>query len=128
MIQFEPAAFLCDDLDVRPIGQASCLKHDTGQLYHIFNLVRLSRPEMTSIAVCGGITEGPERKEFYAFDIYVVTEQGGFFLPVDEANNLFSIAGLLYTRSLFSGLLDGLLLPPDRAGVNEGVVGDAGGG
>ena len=118
MIQFEPAAFLCDDLDVRPVGLTIPLERCSGKIYHIYNLVRLSRPEMVSIAVCGGITDGPEGQDFYAFDIYVITEEGGFFLPVDEANTLFSTAGLLYSRSLYSDLLDGLLLPSDGAGIH----------
>ena len=123
MIQFEPAAFLCDEMDVRPVGLTIPLERFSGKIYHIFNLVRLSRPEMVSIAVCGGVTcgrntDGPEGQDFYAFDIYVITAEGGYFLPVDEANTLFSTAGLLYARSIFSDLLDGLLFPPDRAGVH----------
>lgn len=109
MIQFEPAAFLCDDLDVRPAGRTTPLERCYEKIYHIFNLLRLSRPEMTCIAVCGGITDGPEGKDFYAFDIYVFTAEGGFFLPADEANALFSTAGLLYSRSLFADLLEGVL-------------------
>ena len=111
MIQFEPIAFLCDDLDVRVSrkGPGSCLTEVldrySGRIYHIFNLIGLSRLEMTSIAVCGGIANGPEGKDFYAFDIYVFTREGGFFLPTDEANTLFSTAGLLYSRSLFAALL-----------------------
>ena len=109
MIQFDPAAFLCDEQDVRPVGRTIPLERCSGQIYHIFNLIRLSRPEMTSIAVCGGITDGPEGKDFYAFDIYVFTAEGGFFLPADEANNLFSTAGIHYTRSLFADLLSEVL-------------------
>ena len=109
MIQFEPAAFLCDDLDVRLAGRTTPLESCHEKIYHIFNLVRLSRPEMTSIAVCGGITDGPEGKDFYAFDIYVFTEEGGFFLTTDEANSLFSTAGILYSRTLFADLLKDLL-------------------
>ena len=126
MMQFDPAAFLCDDLDVRPVGRATPLERCSGQICHIFTLVRLSRPEMTSIAVCGGITDGPEGKDFYAFDIYVFTAEGGFFLPTDEANSLFSTAGILYSRSLFIDLLGGWSLPADRTGTDEGIVGDAG--
>ena len=105
MIQFEPAAYLCDDLDVRPAGRTTPLESCYEKIYHIFNLLHLSRPEMTSIAVCGGITDVPEGKDFYAFDIYVFTSKGGFFLPTDEANTLFSTAGILYSRSLFVDLL-----------------------
>jgi hypothetical protein len=60
---------------------------------------------MVSIAVCGGVTDGPEGVDFYAFDIYVYTREGSFFLPTDEASNLFSIVGILYSRSLFADLL-----------------------
>ena len=111
MIQFEPVAFVCDDLDVRAIRKESAplltdvLERCSGRLYHIYNLIRLSRRDMVSIAVCGGITDGPEGVDFYAFDIYVYTREGGFFLPTDEANNLFSTAGILYNRSLFADLL-----------------------
>ena len=69
MIQFEPVAFVCDDLDVRAVRKESdsvlndVLERCSGRLYHIYNLVRLSRPEMVSIAVCGGITDGPEQIE-----------------------------------------------------------------
>ena len=128
MIQFEPAAFLCDDLDVRPVGLTIPLERFSGKIYHIFNLVRLSRPEMVSIAVCGGVScggvtcggvsDGSEGQDFYAFDIYVITAEGGYFLPVDDVNTLFSTAGLLYARSIFSDLLDGLLFPPDRTRVH----------
>ena len=110
MIQFEPAAFLSDDLDVRPAGRTTPLESCYEKIYHIFNLVRLSRSEMTSIAVCGGITDGLEGKDFYAFDIYVFTAEGGFFLPTDEANSLFSTVGILYSRTLFADLLDDLLI------------------
>ena len=106
MIQFEPAAYLCDDLDVRPAGRTTPLESCYEKIYHIFNLLHLSRPEMTSIAVCGGITDGLERKVFYAFDIYIFTSEGGFFLPTDEANTLFSTAGILYSRSLYAELLE----------------------
>ena len=109
MMQFEPAAFLCDELDVRPLGRTSLPDSCSGQIYHIFNRVRLSRPEMTSIAVCGGLTDGENGKDFYASDIYVFTENGGYFLLQDESNALFSTAGLLYARSLFAGLLDGCM-------------------
>lgn len=118
MIQFEPVAFVCDDLDVRAIRKESdslltdYLERCSGRLYHIYNLVRLSRPGMVSIAVCGGITNGPEGVDFYAFDVYVFTREGGYFLPADEASNLFSTVGILYSRSLFADLLQGELTRP----------------
>ena len=111
MLQFEPVAFVCDDLDVRAILKepdtrySDILERCSGRLYHVYNLVRLSRPDMVSIAVCGGITDGPEGVDFYAFDVYVFTREGGYFLPADEASDLFSIVGILYSRSLFADLL-----------------------
>ena len=117
MMHFEPAAFLCDDLDIRmtasdpkpSFGFQELLERCSGQIYHVYNLIRLSRPEAVSIAVCGGISEGEAGLEFYAFDVYVFTESGGYFLPLDEAYALFSTAGLLQARSLFDGLRDGCL-------------------
>lgn len=140
-------AFLCDDLDVRVARRHAVLSpgesffhHEqmlefySGQVYHVYNLVRLARPEMTSIAVYGELFGGayphpdvvaqpgfkPIQKDiwyspeydFYAFDIYVFTKSGGFFLPVPEANALFSTAGFLYARSLFVGPLEDCLAYP----------------
>ena len=142
-------SFLCDDLDVRmarrtavldPLepffGYQEVLERYSGHIYHIYNLLRLSYPALTSIAVYGELFGGhyphpdvapnplarPVQKgiwyapghDFYAFDIYVFTRSGGFFLPVDEANRLFSTAGLLYARNRFIGLLDDCLAYPCR--------------
>ena len=117
-------SFLCDDLDVRmarrtaildPLepffGYQQVLERYSGHIYHIYNRLRLSYPEMTSVAVYGELFGGyyphpdvapdpvgwPVQKgiwyapghDFYAFDIYVFTKDGGFFLPVMEANALF---------------------------------------
>lgn len=118
MMQFEPLAFLCDDLDVRMsvpdptkpgFDLQDLLERCSGQIYHVYNLLRLTRREVASVAVCGGITDGEAGKDFYAFDIYVFTGEGGYFLPVDEANALFSTAGLLQARSLFAGFWEGCL-------------------
>ena len=140
-------SFLCDDLDVkmarrkailRPgesfFGYEDVLERYSGHIYHIFNLVRLTHPDMTSIAVYGELFGGvyphpnvapePLAKpiqlgiwyapgyDFYAFDIYVFTDNGGYFLPVMEANTLFSTAGLLYAWNRFVGLLDDCLAYP----------------
>lgn len=140
-------SFLCDDLDIRmarrtavldPLepffGYQEVLERYSGHIYHIYNLLRLSYPAMTSIAVYGelfggayphpdvepipgarpvqpGIWYAPGH-DFYAFDIYVFTEDGGFFLPILEANKLFSTAGLLYAWNRFVGLLDDCLAYP----------------
>lgn len=119
-------SFLCDDLEVRmarrtaildPLepffGYQQVLERYSGHIYHIYNRLRLSYPEMTSIAVYGELFGGyyphpdvapdpvgwPVQKgiwytpghDFYAFDLYVFTKDGGFFLPVMEANALFSM-------------------------------------
>lgn len=140
-------SFLCDDLDLRMarrtallepqerfFDHADILERYSGHVFHLFNLVRLAFPEMTSIAVYGELFGGayphpgvPVRRlvkpvqrgiwyapdyAFYAFDIYVFTDGGGFFLPVIEANSLFSTAGLLYARNLFVGPLDDCLAYP----------------
>ena len=140
-------SFLCDDLEVRmarrtaildPLepffGYQQVLERYSGHIYHIYNRLRLSYPEITSIAVYGELFGGyyphpdvapdpvgwPVQKgiwyapghDFYAFDIYVFTKEGGFFLPVMEANALFSDAGLLYAWNRFVGLLDDCLAYP----------------
>ena len=165
-------SFLCDDLDVRmarrtaildPLepffGYQAVLERYSGQIYHIYNLVRLAYPAVTSIAVYGELFGGdyphpdvapdpvgwPVQKgiwyapghDFYAFDIYVFTEKGGFFLPVIEANTLFATAGLLYAWNRFVGLLEDCLayphafptaipgelgLPPINDNLCEGIV------
>jgi len=118
----------------RFFGHREVLECYSGHVIHIFNRIRLSYPKMVSIAVYGELFGGyyphpdvpalhrakPVQQGvwyspgygFYAFDIYVFTREGGFFLPVDEANTLFSTAGLLYARNLFVGLLDDCLAYP----------------
>ena len=140
-------SFLCDDLDIRmarrtaildPLepffGYQEVLERYSGHIYHIYNLVRLAHPDMTSIAVYGELFGGayphpdvdpdPLARpvqfgvwyapgyDFYAFDIYVFTDDGGYFLPVLEANTLFSTAGLLYAWNRFVGQLDDCLAYP----------------
>ena len=132
----------------------------SGNIYYIFNLIRKVHPETKSIAVYGELFGGayphpdvpivrlikPVQRgiwyapgyDFYAFDIYVFTGvDEGFFLPVMEANTLFSSAGLLYARNLFVGSLDECLaypcafqtgipaelgLPPIEFNLSEGVI------
>ena len=140
-------------------GYQEVLERYSGHVYHIYNRVRLAYPETISIAVYGELFGGyyphpevspdaharPVQKgiwyapghDFYAFDIYVFTKDGGFFLPVQEANALFSTAGFLYARNLFVGLLDDCLaypcafptripaelgLPPIDGNLCEGIV------
>ena len=140
-------------------GYQDVLERYSGHIYHLFNRLRPLYPGMSSVAVYGELFGGayphpdvapvplarPIQKriwyapghDFYAFDIYVFTQDGGFFLPVQEANSLFSDAGLLYARNRFTGLLDECLacpfafpttipaelgLPPIDGNLCEGIV------
>jgi len=75
--------------------------------------------------------------EFYAFDLYVSTEDSGRYLPLDEANNLFEQGKFFYAKTLFRGTLNECLkypntfqseisnwlgLPPIDNNVCEGVI------
>lgn len=104
------------------------LEHYESAVCHVFNRLRGRYPKMTSIAVYGELFGGgyphpcvplhrqvkPVQKEiwyipgydFHAFDIYVFMGDGGFFLPVQEANDLFALAGFHYAHNLFTGTLD----------------------
>ena len=140
-------------------GHQAVLERYSGRVYHIYNLLRQSYPALSSIAVYGELFGGayphpevapepgvrPVQKgiwyapwhDFYAFDIFVFTQDGGFFLPVLEANKLFSAAGLLYAWNRFIGPLDDCLsyphvfptsipaeldLPPIANNLCEGIV------
>ena len=75
--------------------------------------------------------------EFYAFDIYVANETGGYYLPLDLSNELFVQGGFFHARTLFRGTLAECLqypndspshisgwlnLPPIDDNICEGVV------
>ena len=75
--------------------------------------------------------------EFYAFDLYVATEESGRYLSVDKANSFFEQGGFLYAKTLFRGMLneclqypnvfqsrisDWLGLPPIEDNICEGIV------
>jgi len=53
--------------------------------------------------------------EFYAFDLYVTTENTGRYLSVDEANAFFERGGFFYAKSLFRGTLQECLQYPNDA-------------
>ena len=139
-------------------GYEAVLDRYEWQVVHIFNRLSLRYPEMVSVAVHGELFGGyyphpqvvnrwskPVQEgiwycpwvDFYAFDIYVFTGNGGFFLPVKEASDLFSSAGIPYARTLFTGTLDECLgypcpfpttvpaewsLPPIEGNLCEGIV------
>ena len=51
--------------------------------------------------------------EFYGFDIYLFTDDGGRFLPVNEANKFFEANGFFYAKTLFRGTLTECLKYPN---------------
>ena len=51
--------------------------------------------------------------EFYAFDMYILTNETGRYLTLDEANTCFEQAGFFYAKSLFQGTLSECLKYPD---------------
>ena len=75
--------------------------------------------------------------EFYGFDIYVIYEDEGDFLSVEETDALFEKHGFFYAKTLFTGMLDECLthpnafvshipdwlgLPPIENNICEGIV------
>ena len=101
----------------------------------LFAEIKVKYPEMTHISVFGemfggryphkevkvnhkvgliqkGVLYTPEHK-FYAFDIYLFTEDGGRFLPVEEVNELFEAEGFFYAKTLFRGTLAECLKHPN---------------
>ena len=104
------------------------------RVVHLFHRLEARYPELVSLAVYGELFGGgyphpdvparPDLKpvqqgawycpgyDFYAFDIYVFMADGGFFLPVREADALFSVAGFLYARTLYTGTLEECLAFP----------------
>jgi Rnl2 family RNA ligase len=75
--------------------------------------------------------------EFYAFDLYVTTENSGRYLTVDEANAFFERGSFVYAKTLFRGTLnqcqqypndapskvsEWLELPPMEDNICEGIV------
>jgi Rnl2 family RNA ligase len=53
--------------------------------------------------------------EFYAFDLYVTTENSGRYLTVDETNTFFERGDFFYAKTLFRGTLDQCLQYPNNA-------------
>ena len=61
-----------------------------------------------------GVFYSPQH-EFYAFDIYVSTEENGRYLTVDELNTFFECGGFFYAKTLFRGTLNECLQYPNDA-------------
>ena len=60
-----------------------------------------------------GVYYAPDH-EFYGFDIYVFTNDGGYYLSVDQAEGLFESEGFFYAKPLFKGTLDECLAYPNE--------------
>ena len=101
----------------------------------LFGDIKAKYPEVTHISVFGemfgglyphdgvktkqkvsliqrGVCYTPDH-EFYGFDIYLFTEEGGRFLPVDEVNEIFETNGFFYAKTLFRGTLTECLKQPN---------------
>ena len=125
----------------------------------LFKAVKGLHPEVTAISVFGELFGGhyPHKDvqrvpnvsliqkgvcycpghDFYGFDIYIFTEDGARYLPVDEVNQLFETNGFFFAKTLFRGSLSECLkqpnafqsriaewlgLPPIEDNICEGVV------
>jgi Rnl2 family RNA ligase len=98
----------------------------------LYGGIKAKYPEVNHISVFGEMFGG-----LYGFDIYLFTEEGGRFLPVDEVNEIFEVCGFFYAKTLFRGTLTECLkqpnafqskiaewlgLPPIEDNICEGIV------
>ncbi|MCL2041550.1 MAG: RNA ligase, Rnl2 family [Bacteroidales bacterium] len=67
-----------------------------------------------TVVIQKGVFYCPQH-EFYAFDLYVNTENSGRYLTVDEANAFFERGDFFYAKSLFRGTLAECLKHPNSA-------------
>ena len=111
------------------------LERYKARVLKLFTDIRAKFPEVTHISVFGemfgglyphddvhathkvsliqkGVCNTPGH-EFYGFDIYLFTEEGGRFLPVDEVNEFFETNGFFYAKTLFRGTLAECLKYPN---------------
>ena len=135
------------------------LERYTPKVITLFSIVKETYPEIKAITVFGEMFGGRyphadvkndnrimliqkgvyycPTHEFYAFDLYVNTEESACYLPVDEMNNFFEQGNFFYAKTLFRGTLNECLqypnefpsqislwlnLPPIENNVCEGVV------
>ena len=101
----------------------------------LFGDIKAKYPEVTHISVFGemfgglyphdgvktkqkvsliqrGVCYTPDH-EFYGFDIYLFTEEGGRFLTIDVVNEIFETCGFFYAKTLFRGTLAECLKQPN---------------
>ena len=102
---------------------------------NLFARVKSQHPEVVTISVFGemfgglyphndvkanrkltliqkGVCYTPEH-EFYGFDIYLSDGENGWYLPVDEVNEIFEAEGFFYAKTLFRGALAECLKYPN---------------
>lgn len=105
------------------------------KVLNLFARVRLQHSEVVTISVFGemfgglyphndvkinrkltliqkGVCYTPEH-EFYGFDIYLSDGENGWYLPVDEVNEIFEAEGFFYAKTLFRGTLAECLKYPN---------------
>ena len=111
------------------------LERYKARVLKLFTVIKAMYPEVPHISVFGEMFGGlyphddvhPTHKvsliqkgvcytpghEFYGFDIYLFTEKGGRFLPVDEVNKLFEANDFFYAKTIFRGTLTECLKYPN---------------
>lgn len=105
------------------------------KVLNLFARVKSQHPEVVTISVFGemfgglyphndvkanrkvtliqkGVCYTPEH-EFYGFDIYLSDGENGWYLPVDEINEIFEAEGFFYAKTLFRGTLAECLKYPN---------------
>jgi len=135
------------------------LEQYTPKVINLFSIIKKDYPDTISISVFGEMFGGkyphPEVKavkntmliqkgvyycpfhEFYAFDLYISTENTSYYLAVDEANNYFETENFFYAKTLFKGTLaeclkfpndlpsqisEWLGFPPIADNISEGII------
>lgn len=105
------------------------------KVLNLFARVKSQHPEVVTISVFGemfgglyphndvkanrkvtliqkGVCYTPEH-EFYGFDIYLSDGEDGWYLSVDEVNEIFEAEGFFYAKTLFRGTLAECLKYPN---------------
>jgi Rnl2 family RNA ligase len=135
------------------------LERYTPKIITLFSIVKSEIPDVKTITLFGEMFGGkyphPNVKnnsktmviqkgvfycpqhEFYAFDLYIATEETGRYLTVDEMNAFFERGDFFYAKTLFRGTLAKCLkypndapsmisqwlgLPPIEDNICEGIV------
>ena len=119
-------SFLCDGENVRFAKRTSILeaeemfydypelleRYKDGEMFGGTYPHKDVQPNRKLSLIQKGVCYTPEH-EFYGFDIYVIDEEGGRYLPVDEVNKLFVKHEFFYARTLFKGTLGECLKYPN---------------